>query len=155
MRPVQFTLNGKKVVAEVGATDRLLDVLRDRFGCTEVKEGCGEGECGACTILLDGLPVTSCILFAAQVNDRNITTVAGIPDDRMRAIESALSDEHGVQCGFCTPGFVLTIHSLLEQGDTLNRAEIQRALSGNLCRCTGYERIFRAVERLMTVGGGR
>lgn len=153
MRPIQFTLNGKPVTVEVTAKERLLDVLRVQMACTEVKEGCGEGECGACTVLLDGVPVTSCILLAWQISGRSITTLRGIPDSAMDRIERIMKDEHAVQCGFCTPGFVLTIYSLLKSHPHPNREAIQLALSGNLCRCTGYEAIFRAVERLAAEGG--
>lgn len=153
MRPIQFTLNGKPVTVDVTANDRLLDVLRLQLGCYEVKEGCGEGECGACTVLLDGSPVTTCILMAWQVSGRNITTVKGIPEPAMERIERVMRDEHAVQCGFCTPGFVLTIYSLVKNHPHPKRDEIQLALSGNLCRCTGYEAIFRAVERLAAEGG--
>ncbi len=153
MRPIQFTLNGKPVSADVTAKDRLLDILRLQLGCTEVKEGCAEGECGACTVLLDGIPVTSCILLAWQVSGRSITTVKGIPEAAMERIERVMKDEHAVQCGFCTPGFVLTIYSLVKNHPHPKRDEIQLALSGNLCRCTGYEAIFKAVERLASEGG--
>lgn len=153
MRPIQFTLNGKPVTVDVNAKDRLLDVLRLQLGCYEVKEGCGEGECGACTVLLDGAPVTTCILLAWQVSGRNITTVKGIPEAAMERIERVMRDEHAVQCGFCTPGFVLTIYSLVKNHPHPKRDEIQLAMSGNLCRCTGYEAIFRAVERLAAEGG--
>ncbi len=153
MRPIQFQLNGKQVSAEVAAKDRLVDLLRNVFTCTEVKEGCGEGECGACTVLLDGRPVTSCILLAWQVSGRSIVTVKGLPAAALDRIERVMKEEHAVQCGFCTPGFVLSIYSLLKEKRHPSREEIQRSLSGHLCRCTGYEAIFRAVERLAAEGG--
>jgi len=138
---------------EVGAEERLIDLLRERTGCTEVKEGCGEGECGACTVLLDGTPVTSCILFAWQVNGRAVTTVAGLDAEELSRIQRAMVEEGAVQCGFCTPGLVLSVKWLLEQNPTPKREEILAAISGNLCRCTGYERIVRAVDRLAENGG--
>lgn len=155
MKAIQFRLNGKRVALSVGAGDRLLDVLRGPLGRTDVKEGCGEGECGACTVLLDGKPVTSCILLAWQVDGREITTVQGLDPVIFERISNAMVGEGAVQCGFCSPGFVLSISALLKSNPNPTRAEIQMALSGNLCRCTGYERIFRAVELLASQGGRR
>lgn len=154
MRPIQFSLNGKPVSIEVLATDRLIDILRNSLGCYEVKEGCGAGECGACTILLDGMPVTSCIMLACQVNGRSVTTVRGIPDTWLDRIEKAMQEAHAVQCGFCSPGFVVSIYALLQRNPSPSREETQVALAGNLCRCTGYESIFKAVERLSNPNAG-
>ena len=150
---IVFELNGRMLEMEVGAEERLIDLLRERTGCTEVKEGCGEGECGACTVLLDGTPVTSCILFAWQVNGRAVTTVAGLDAEELSRIQRAMVEEGAVQCGFCTPGLVLSVKWLLEQNPTPKREEILAVISGNLCRCTGYERIVRAVDRLAENGG--
>jgi aerobic-type carbon monoxide dehydrogenase small subunit (CoxS/CutS family) len=145
---ITFTLNGRDVSVAVSATARLLDVLREDLACTEVKEGCGEGECGACTVLLDGAPVTSCALFAWQIAGRTITTVAGLAPETLARIKEAMVRHGAVQCGFCTPGFVLSIKWLLEQPGGLDAASIQEALSGNLCRCTGYQKIIDAVLEL-------
>jgi carbon-monoxide dehydrogenase small subunit len=155
MTTVRFVLNGRAVSAEVEAGTRLIDLLREKFDRTDVKEGCGEGECGACTVLLDGLPVTSCILFAWQADGKTVTTVAGLADDELARIREAMVGEGAVQCGFCTPGFVLSIKALLDSNPAPSRSEVLEAVSGNLCRCTGYERIARAVEKLAQQGGSR
>jgi len=155
MMTIGFTLNGRAVDAKVEAETRLVDLLREKFDCTDVKEGCGEGECGACTVLLDGRPVTSCILFAWQVDGRTVTTVAGLAEAELTRIREAMVAQGAVQCGFCTPGFVLSIKALLDSNPTPTRGEILQAISGNLCRCTGYERIAQAVERLSGQGGDR
>lgn len=149
---ITFTLNGRSVTVATTAHRRLLDLLREELGCTEVKEGCGEGECGACTILFDGRPVTSCVLFAFQADGHEVTTVAGLDEAEKQRIQSAMVEAGAVQCGFCTPGFVLSIKVLLEQNPDPSRQEILEAISGNLCRCTGYERIAQAVEALAKGG---
>lgn len=150
---ISFRLNGFPVTARVGPHQRLIDLLRDELGETGTKEGCGEGECGACTVLLDGAPVTSCVMFAWQVHGRSVTTVAGLGREEMADIKAAMVGEGAVQCGFCTPGFVLSIKALLDEKRSHGRQEIAEAVSGNLCRCTGYEKIVRAVERLLAEGG--
>lgn len=150
---ISFELNGRQVTVATTATRRLLDLLREELGCTDVKEGCGEGECGACTVLFDGRPVTSCVLFAFQADGHSVTTVAGLPEGEKARIQQAMVDAGAVQCGFCTPGFVLSIKVLLEENPTPDRGQILTAISGNLCRCTGYERIARAVEALAEGGG--
>ena len=152
-RNITFELNGEEVQVETDAQERLLDVLRLKLDCTEVKEGCSEGECGACTVLLDGRPVTSCILLAWQVEGRKVTTVKGLPADELKRISDALVQQAAVQCGFCTPGFILAIKALLDDNPHPSREEILMGLSGNLCRCTGYERIVRAVADLSKQGG--
>lgn len=154
MTDISFRLNGQSVTAQVGGYERLVDVLRDHLGCKEVKEGCGEGECGACTVLLDGKPVTSCIMFAFQVAGREVTTVKGLAAAELKRIEEAMVSEGAVQCGFCTPALVLTIKALLDEDRSPTQEEIRLGLSGNLCRCTGYEMIFRATARLAGGEGG-
>lgn len=148
MREIEFALNGRQVRARVEETERLIDFLRLRLGCTEVKEGCGEGECGACTVLVDGVAMASCIMFAWQVEGRTVTTVRGIAEGELKRIREALISTSAVQCGFCTPGLVLSIKALLDKNPSPARDEILAAISGNLCRCTGYENVVRAVERL-------
>jgi len=148
MKEISFILNGNAVSTPAGAGERLVDLLRLRLGCTEVKEGCGEGECGACTVLLDGTPAASCILFAWQVEGRTVTTVRGIDEAQLARIRDAMTSAGAVQCGFCTPGLVLSIKALLDHNPAPGRTDIMEALSGNLCRCTGYEKVARAVADL-------
>ncbi len=142
---VTITLNGVIHEVAIGPLERLLDLVR-RLGATYVTEGCGEGECGACTVLLDRRPVTSCLVLAAQADGAVITTVSGLSVDGLDAVQQALLDAGAVQCGFCTPGIVLTARALLDENPAPTRDEIRAALAGNLCRCTGYVRILDAVE---------
>ena len=139
---MRFTLNG--VAAEVAAhpMSRLLDVVREECGLTGTKEGCGEGECGACTVLIDGDPVCSCLVPLAQVEGANVQTIEGLGDDH--PLQHAFMDEVGAQCGICTPGMIMAAVSLAPNA-TLD--DIKVALSGNLCRCTGYSAIYRAVMK--------
>ena len=145
---LQFTVNERKYSLVVGAEERLLDVLRNRLGLIGTKEGCGEGECGACTIIMDGKTVNSCLVLAGQAHGCNITTIEGVGDrHNPHLIQKAFVEEGAVQCGYCTPGMVLSAKSLLDQKPHPSQAEIAVAMSGNLCRCTGYDKILRAVER--------
>ncbi|MBE0634380.1 (2Fe-2S)-binding protein [Candidatus Bipolaricaulota bacterium] len=152
---IRFKCNGKAVQLEAEPEARVIDVLRDGLGLTGTKEGCGRGECGACTILLDGKPVNSCLLLAGKIADREITTIEGIAseDGALHPIQEAFLDKGAVQCGFCTPGMVLSTKALLDENETPELEEIEEALSGNLCRCTGYGKIVEAVreagQRLM------
>jgi aerobic carbon-monoxide dehydrogenase small subunit len=144
---IKFKLNGNNVSLEAPGGERLIDLLRDRLDLVGTKEGCGKGECGACTVLLDDEPVCSCLVLAAQINGRHITTIEGIQiDQQLNFVQQAFEQTGSVQCGFCTPGMVLSAVSLLKKNPQPTRDEIKRALSGNLCRCTGYEKIFDAVE---------
>ena len=128
---------------------RLLDVLREDFGLTGTKEGCGEGECGACTVLVDGEPVCSCLIPAIQVRGRSVLTIESLGEqDQLHPIQRAFIQEGGVQCGACTPGILLTLAALLQDDPEPDRKSIRAALGGNLCRCTGYEGILRSVEAL-------
>ena len=151
---IRFTCNGKAVQLEAQPEARVIDVLRDELGLTGTKEGCGRGECGACTILLDGKPVNSCLLLAGKIADREITTIEGIAgkDGALHPIQEAFLDKGAVQCGFCTPGMILSTKALLDENSAPEVAEIEEALSGNLCRCTGYgkivEGVLEASERL-------
>jgi aerobic-type carbon monoxide dehydrogenase small subunit (CoxS/CutS family) len=144
---ISINVNGRKMKAEVNALDTLLEVLRDRFGALDVKNGCGQGDCGVCTVLLDGVAVNSCLTLAAQADGREVTTLKGLgtPDDPHPLQESFV--RHGaIQCGFCTSGMVLTAKALLDAHPTPSRAEIREAISGNICRCTGYTKIVDAIE---------
>lgn len=144
---VECIVNGKPVRCETGATARLLDFLREDLGLLSVKEGCGEGECGACTVLLNGNPVTSCTVLAGQVNGCEIMTLEGLSEDGQPSLlQRAFMEAGAVQCGYCTPGMLLTAHALLSKNPRPTRAEINRAISGNLCRCTGYAKIAQAIE---------
>jgi aerobic-type carbon monoxide dehydrogenase small subunit (CoxS/CutS family) len=138
---IELNINGRARDLEIAADERLLDTLR-RVNVHEVKRGCEEGTCGACTVLVDGTPMLACLLFTASVAGRALTTVTGLPDD----IAQALVEVGGVQCGFCTPGIVLSAHALLQANPAPSEAEIRRALDGNLCRCTGYVKIVEGIQ---------
>jgi carbon-monoxide dehydrogenase small subunit len=146
--PVAVTVNGSLVRAEVPADRTLLRFLRDDLGLTGTKEGCGEGECGACTVLLDGAPVCSCLTLAVQADGRAVTTIEGLADatGKLHPVQQAFIDAGAIQCGFCTPGMILTATALLGDG-VADAAEARAALAGNLCRCTGYAKIIDAVAR--------
>lgn len=144
---IAFRLNGRLVAVEADADARFLDVLRDTLQLTGTKEGCGEGECGACTVLVDGEPVNSCLVLAAQVEGRDVLTIEGLADGRrLHPIQQAFVDSGAVQCGFCTPGFILSTHALLRRSPAPSDEEVLTALEGNLCRCTGYAKILAAVR---------
>jgi aerobic carbon-monoxide dehydrogenase small subunit len=140
---MKFTLNGKRVDVEAHPMKRLLDVLREECGLTGTKEGCGEGECGSCTILLDGEPVNSCLIPFAQVRSSRVKTIEGLKGKH--PLQDAFVTEGGAQCGICTPGMILAAAALSKDA-TLE--EIRLGLAGNLCRCTGYEGIYRAIRKV-------
>ena len=143
---VSFTLNGKPAEARGGGMRRLLDVLREDFGLTCAKEGCGEGECGACAVLVDGLLMNSCLLPAVYVEGREVVTIEGFREtERFRALSRCFEEAGAVQCGFCTPGMVLAAEALLRANPDPTDGEVREGLSGNLCRCTGYTAIVEAV----------
>ena len=143
---VQCTLNGTAATLEAYPMARLLDVLRDEAGLTGVKEGCGEGECGACSVELDGEIVNSCLVPALQAEGATIRTIEGVATgDQLHAVQQAFITHGGAQCGICTPGMVLAAVNLLERKPHATETEIREGLSGNLCRCTGYTKIFSAV----------
>lgn len=147
MRKIAFILNGKPCEIEVQETERLLDVLRDRLFLTGTKEGCGVGECGACTVVIDGKAVNSCMTMAASVEGKSVLTIEGVAENgELAPIQRAILNHHAFQCGFCTPGVVMSAKALLDENPHPTREEIQRAIAGNLCRCTGYEQIIEAIE---------
>ena len=146
-REVVLRVNGQDHRLRVGPFERLIDVLRERLALTGTKEGCGEGECGACTILLDGRPVLSCLLFAWQADGRAVTTIEGLPGPEVDPVQRAYVETGAVQCGFCTPGLVLSSHALLAHDPDPSEQTIREGLAGNLCRCTGYEKIVQAVAQ--------
>jgi aerobic-type carbon monoxide dehydrogenase small subunit (CoxS/CutS family) len=143
-----FTLNGKEVSAAVTPNLLLVDLLRDVFGLKGTKTGCRAGECGVCTVLVNGEPVNSCILPALKVAGRSVVTIEGLPrGDELHPIQQAFLDEGAVQCGYCTPAMVLTAKALLDRDPEPDEARIRQELSGVLCRCTGYHKIIKAVQR--------
>ncbi len=153
---IEMEVNGRfhKKLVEVNET--LLDLLRENLGLKGTKEGCGSGQCGACTVLLDGRPVNACLLLAVQANHKKITTIEGVsPAGALHPIQEAFVEEHAIQCGFCTPGMILSAKALLERNTHCTDAEIREALSGNACRCTGYTKIIQAVKRAATKSSTR
>jgi carbon-monoxide dehydrogenase small subunit len=145
---VRFTVNGRRRGVRVAPMKRLLDVLREDCGLTGTKEGCGEGECGACTVLIEGRSVNSCLVPAVQADGARIVTVEGLADgERLSALQRAFVNGGGAQCGICTPGILMSSLELMKRtrGRGPNEAEVREALAGNLCRCTGYQKIVEAV----------
>lgn len=146
---VEITVNGKKYSLEVGPGRRLLDVLREDLGLTGTKEGCGEGECGACTVIMDGLAVNSCLIMIGQINGKEIITVEGLEKDgELDRLQKAFISNGAVQCGYCTPGMLMSSKALLMKNPHPTEEEIRVAISGNLCRCTGYTKIVAAVKEV-------
>jgi len=145
---ITFNVNNESRTVDVFPMARLLDVLREQLHLTGTKEGCGEGECGACTVVLDGRIVNSCLVPVAQVDGSEITTIEGVAhQDQLHAVQQAFIDHGGAQCGICTPGMVLAAVDLLNRNPEPSEAEIRNGLAGNLCRCTGYMKIFESVVR--------
>lgn len=140
-----LTLNGKPVTRMIDPADTLLDFLRETVWLTGSKEGCGKGECGACTVFLNGATCNSCLVMAVQADGASVTTIEGLPE-KFRPLQEAMLETGGAQCGICTPGFILSAVALLEKNSDPNDADIRTALEGNLCRCTGYIKIFEAVK---------
>jgi aerobic carbon-monoxide dehydrogenase small subunit len=153
---ISFVLNGIQKELDTAPDRRVVDILREDFGLTGTKEGCGAGECGACTILVDAEPRLSCLMLAAQLEGLNITTVEGLAGEGgLHPLQRAFVEHGAIQCGFCTPGMLLTSLSLLQRNPHPDRAAIRDALSGNLCRCTGYQKIIDAVEAVARTSPGR
>jgi carbon-monoxide dehydrogenase small subunit len=155
MADIKFTLNGKEVAYAGSATDRLLDVLRDEYRCTSVKCGCKEGECGACSVLIDGVLYNSCCVAMGAVEGASVVTMEGFRETkRFAALDKAFGELSAVQCGFCIPGMVLAAEALLSKNPHPTEDEIREGLSGNLCRCTGYNAIVNAVNNAAKEGNG-
>ena len=146
-RPIRLTVNGKPYDVEVEPRERLLDVLRYKVGLTGSKEGCGTGDCGACTVIVDGKRITSCLMLAVSAHDCEITTVEGVADNgHLHPVQKAFMEHGGLQCGICTPGFIVSSYALLKENPNPTEEEIRFNLAGNLCRCTGYVKIVEAVK---------
>jgi carbon-monoxide dehydrogenase small subunit len=153
MHTVAFRINGEPQTVTVAATTTLLEVIRDRLHLTGTKEGCGIGECGACTVLLDGAPATACLILAAEVDGASIETIEGeAKDGRLSDLQQAFIDAGAVQCGFCTPGMIMSARGLLRRNPDPSDEEIVEAISGNLCRCTGYESVIAAIAAVARRG---
>lgn len=147
MKRINFTLNGRNLSLDVEDNITLLKLLREKLNLTGTKEGCGQGDCGACTVLVNGRTVNSCIFLAINIDGANVVTIEGLAENgNLDVIQQSFVDNGAVQCGFCIPGMVLSAKALLDVNDNPNDEEIKRAISGNLCRCTGYARIVESIK---------
>ncbi len=148
-KPLHLTVNGQVYDAFTSENATLLSFLRDELGLTGTKEGCGAGECGACTVILNGLPVNSCMVLALECEGAEVRTIEGeYQDGKLSDVQQAFIDHNAFQCGFCTPGMIMSARALLEANPNPSRDEIKEAMEGNLCRCTGYESIIAAIESM-------
>lgn len=147
---ITLSVNGTTIARRVPTRRTLLDFLRSDLGLTGTHAGCEHGVCGACTVLVDGLAVRSCLMFAVQADAAKVSTIEGVAneDGTLHPVQQAMHDNHGLQCGFCTPGIVMTLKSMTEAGKSASRDEMAAALSGHICRCTGYQGILKAVDLL-------
>ncbi len=154
---IKLTLNGSKVETEVDANERLIDLIRVRLKLTGTKEGCGHGECGACTVIVDGKPVNACLFPAPEANGKDVVTIEGLQESgsELSDIQQAFVDNGGVQCGFCSPGMIMSTKALLDKNPDPEDVEIRTALVGNLCRCTGYVQIVDSVKDAAARRGSR
>jgi carbon-monoxide dehydrogenase small subunit len=151
---LECTVNGEPQVVLADTRDTLLELLRDRLGLTGTKEGCGNGNCGTCTVLMDGAPVNACLVLARETAGHAIMTIEGVSSGgRLHPIQQALVDHGGTQCGFCTPGIVMSAKALLDRSPAPTQAQIRHAIAGNLCRCTGYNKIVEAIAAAATEMG--
>jgi aerobic carbon-monoxide dehydrogenase small subunit len=146
-KKIQFSLNGKSITREVPSHRLLLDLLRDEIGLTGTKEGCGTGDCGACTVIMNGKPVNSCLVLSGELDGVDVVTIEGLKiGPELHAIQKAFIQDGGAQCGYCTPGMLMMSKALLDENPDPSEEDIRFALSGNLCRCTGYAKIIQAVQ---------
>ena len=149
MHNITIRVNSKSYNLSIPAQMTLLEVLREELNLTGTKEGCGNGECGACTVIMDGQAVRSCLILGVEAHGREITTIEGLAESgELHPLQQAFIEEDAVQCGFCTPGFIMAIKAAIDNNPELNGEQIMEALGGHLCRCTGYEAIFKAVKRI-------
>lgn len=156
MKELKITVNNRPYRLSVPPHRTLLEIIREDLGLTGTKEGCGLGECGACTVLMDGKAVNSCLVLAAEADGKEITTVEGLADgDRLHPIQQAFVDHGGLQCGFCTPGMIMSAKALLDENPHPTEEEIKQAISGNLCRCTGYTKIIESIRAAAENMGGK
>jgi aerobic carbon-monoxide dehydrogenase small subunit len=147
MKDITLYVNGNEYMLQVKPSATLLDIIREDLGLIGTKEGCGEGECGACTVLMDGLAVNACLILAVEANGKQITTIEGMADgENLHPIQQAFVDVGGLQCGFCTPGMILSTKALLDKNTNPSDEEIRKGLEGNFCRCTGYTKIIESVR---------
>jgi carbon-monoxide dehydrogenase small subunit len=152
--PLTMTVNGSSVTVQINSDELLVDVLRDRLGLIGTKIGCNEGECGACTVIMDGQAVLSCLIPALRAQGRQITTIEGLSDgDTLHPLQQAFVEHGAVQCGYCTPGFIMSAKALLDRNAHPTHDEIKEAIAGNLCRCTGYVKILEAIESVAGQAG--
>ena len=154
--PIEINVNGKRLKAEVTSRHTLLDTLRDQLGAYDVKNGCGQGDCGACTVIMAGKAVNACLTLALQADGKDIITVKGIGTaDQPHALQQSFVEHGAIQCGFCTPGMIVTAKALLDKVPHPNDLQIRQAISGNLCRCTGYKKIVEAIEDVASKSQGK
>lgn len=152
---IEFQLNGEPVEHFTEPNRTLLNMLREDFDLTGAKEGCGAGECGACTVILDGEAVNACLVLAVEADGRSVGTIEGLSDGRrLDPLQSAFIEHAALQCGYCTPGMIMTAKVLLEKNPNPTEAEIREGISGNLCRCTGYKKIIEAIQSVAEAGRG-
>lgn len=147
-REISFLLNGNETSVEIKDHWTLLHLLREEFGLTGTKEGCGSGECGACTVIVDGSAINSCLYLAVEANGKEVLTIEGLaaPDGSLHPLQKSFIENGGIQCGFCTPGMILTAKSLLDENPNPTGDEIKHAIAGNICRCTGYVQIIDSIQ---------
>jgi carbon-monoxide dehydrogenase small subunit len=147
MKQVRLTVNDTLYEPTIKPWETLIDVLRDNLGLTGTKEGCGLGECGACTVIMDGKAVNSCLVLAAEVDGKQITTIEGlVVEDKLHPVQAAFIEHGGLQCGFCTPGMIMSAKALLDETPNPSEEEIKRGIAGNFCRCTGYTKIIESIK---------
>jgi carbon-monoxide dehydrogenase small subunit len=156
MKQINLTVNGKPYQMAVTPSRTLLELIREDLGLTGAKEGCGQGECGACTVIMDNKTVNSCLVLAAEADGKTITTIEGLADgDRLHPVQQAFADNGGLQCGFCTPGMILSAKVLLDENPHPTDDDIRKGIAGNFCRCTGYAKIFTSIKAAAEIMGGK